>query len=86
MNITNIVKWLFRILIFVLILILIIDNIQTVHFNILGIYFLQVPLIVLVLIFFALGVSIGLLMGFMNNMKLKSRIHQLEQVATTTKN
>lgn len=86
MNITSIFKWLLRILIFVLILIIIIDNIQTVHFNLLGIYFIQLPLIVLVLIFFALGVLMGLLIGLMNSIKLKSRIHQLEEAATTPKN
>lgn len=86
MNITTIFKWLLRILIFVLILIIIIDNIQTVHFNLLGIYVLQLPLIILVLIFFACGVLCGLLMGLMNSIKLKSRIHQLEAAATTPKN
>lgn len=86
MSIGSIFRWIIRLIILVLVLILIHDNIQTVRFSLLGIYSPQLPLIVLALIFFGLGILVGIIAGFMKNLKLKSRIHQLEEAATTPKN
>lgn len=85
MNIISILKWIFRIFIVALILILIMDNLQIVRVNILGMYSIQMRLIVVMFVFIGLGILIGLLIGFVNNIKLKSRIHQLETLVTTPK-
>lgn len=78
MSIIKIFHWVLRIAIFLLVLILVINNMQTVEFNIYGIYYLKLPLIVLTLIFLFIGLVTGILISGFKGLKLKAKISQLE--------
>ncbi len=75
----NIVKWVIRIAIFVLILVLVLNNMERVQFNFYGIYSWTMPLIVLALIFLIAGVLIGMIYSFFRSMELRSRIKLLRK-------
>lgn len=78
MSIIKIFHWILRIAIFILVLILVINNMQTVEFNLYGIYYLKLPLIVLSLIFLFIGLVTGILISAFKGLKLKAKISQLE--------
>ena len=78
MSIIKICHWILRIALFMLVLILVINNIQTVEFNLYGIYYLKLPLIVLTLIFLFIGLITGILISSFKRLKLKAKISQLE--------
>lgn len=75
----NIIKWIIRIAIFVLVLVLVLNNMQRVQFNFYGIYSWTLPLIVLALIFFIIGIVIGLVYSFIRSFELRSRIKLLRK-------
>ena len=75
----NIVKWVIRIAIFILILVLVLNNMQRVQFNFYGIYNWTLPLIVLSLIFLIVGILIGLIYGLFRSFELRSRIKLLKK-------
>jgi uncharacterized integral membrane protein len=52
---------------------------QSVEFNFLGIYTLKLPLIITIAIFTILGLAVGLLLGFINNLGMKSQISKLKK-------
>ena len=79
MQVLKILRILFRIAIFVLLLILAINNMQTTEFNFLGIYTLRLPLIVTLGIFAFGGVFIGMLLSYGNNLSLKSELKKLRK-------
>lgn len=68
-----------RVIVFVILLVLAINNMQTVAFNFLGIYTLQLPLIITLAIFALGGLLIGMLFGFVNNLSLKNQINKLKK-------
>lgn len=68
-----------RVIVFILLLVLAINNMQTVAFNFLGIYTLQLPLIITLAIFALGGLLIGMLFGFVNNLSLKNQISKLKK-------
>lgn len=84
MQILKIIRILFRIAIFVLLLILAINNMQTTEFNFLGIYTLRLPLIVTLGIFMFAGVFIGMILNYSNNLSLKSELKKLRKELSQT--
>ena len=71
-----------RVIVFIILLVLAINNMQSVEFNFLGIYTLKLPLIITLAIFALGGLMLGMLFGFMNNLNLKSRINKLKKQLT----
>ena len=84
MQVLKIIRILFRIAIFVLLLILAINNMQTTEFNFLGIYTLRLPLIVTLGIFTFAGVFIGMILNYSNNLSLKSELKKLRKELNQT--
>ncbi len=78
-RISTIIRWMVRIAIFILILVLIVNNLQKVQFNFYGVYTWNLPLIVIVLIAMAIGIAIGLIFGFIRSLELRSRIKLLHK-------
>ena len=79
MQFNKILRLVLRIILFILVLVLAINNIQTVEFNLLGIYILKLPLIMLTALFLILGVILGILFNFMSKLELKHEIKQLNK-------
>jgi uncharacterized integral membrane protein len=79
MKIGTILRWVLRLILFLLLLVLVIDNIQAVQFNLFGIYFVKLPLILLAMLFLALGVLCGLSIGLVGRISLKAKIRSLEK-------
>jgi uncharacterized integral membrane protein len=79
MKITKILAWIIRLIIFILALILALDNMEHVNFNFFGMYNWNLPVIALALIFLAIGIIIGLLYGSLRIIELKTKIHKLEK-------
>jgi uncharacterized integral membrane protein len=75
----KIFKIVIQIAVFVLLLVLAINNMQTVEFNFFSVYVLKLPLIITLAIFAIGGLLIGLLYGFVNNLALKSQINKLKK-------
>ncbi len=75
----KIFKIILQVIIFVLLLVLAINNMQTVEFNFFSVYILKLPLIITLAIFAIGGLLIGLLYGFVNNLTLKSQISKLKK-------
>lgn len=71
-----------RIILFILVLVLILDNIQIVTFNFFNVYHKTTPLIVLCLIFLILGFAIGYLISILQILELKSKIKKLTSQLT----
>jgi uncharacterized integral membrane protein len=88
MKIVNLARWIIRIILFILLLLLIFDNMQSITFNLFGIYHPTMPLIILTIVFLGVGILIGLIMGMMRNLELKAKIRMLEKelkLSTNTK-
>ncbi|MFN8771290.1 MAG: LapA family protein [Neisseriaceae bacterium] len=79
MKILKIVNWVVRIIILALLVVLMLDNLQTTTFNFFGIYKLTLPLIIIALIFMGLGILIGLLVSLFRSFELKAKISMLEK-------
>ncbi len=79
MKIYKYIKWTIKIIFFILILVLVLDNLQTVKFSIFNVYVLQLPLIVIVLIFLIMGIIFGLLLNFIKIIELKSKVFKLSK-------
>jgi len=75
----KILNWILRIALFIIILVLVLDNMQTIDFNLFSIYHIKLPLIALVLIFFVIGVLLGLLFGMLRGFASKSDVRKLEK-------
>ena len=73
----KIIRWVVRIVLFILVLVLIINNLQKVQFNFYGLYTWDLPLIALAAVFLLIGVIVGLIFGFMRSLELRSRIKLL---------
>lgn len=79
MKFLRILRIVLRIVLFILLLVLAINNMQSTEFNFLGIYTLNLPLIIILAIFTAIGALLGLLFGVVNTFNLKSQISKLKK-------
>jgi uncharacterized integral membrane protein len=79
MKVLKIINWAIRIGLFIIILVLVLDNMQTIDFSIFTVYHLKMPLIALLLIFFALGSILGFLVGFFKRLGLNAEIRKLKK-------
>ncbi|HLX53759.1 MAG TPA: LapA family protein [Aquella sp.] len=79
MKLLKILSWILRIALFIIILVLVLDNMQTIDFNLFSIYHIKLPLIALLLIFFVIGVLLGLLFGILRGFASKSDVRRLEK-------
>ncbi len=79
MQISKGFRLIWRIILFILILVLAMNNFQTVEFNLLGIYALKLPLIILVALFLILGILLGVISSFVSKLELKQEIKQLNK-------
>jgi len=70
--------WIVRALIFILILVLVYNNRESVTFSLFTLTEWKLPLIVLCFIFLILGMIIGLVYSFFNNVELKAKIKLLQ--------
>ena len=77
MKFLNILHWILNIAIFVLAIVLVLDNIQSVEFNFFGIYRVKLPLIAMAAIFLSLGIVIGFFISLFQKINLKSQINKL---------
>jgi uncharacterized integral membrane protein len=75
----KIFKIIIQVAVFILLLVLAINNMQTVEFNFFSVYVLKLPLIITLAIFAVAGLLIGLLYGFVNNLALKSQVSKLRK-------
>ncbi len=75
----KIIRWVVRILFFLLLLILIVDNMTTVTMNLFGIYKLTIPLVFIMLSCIFVGVLISGTVFLYKNLKLKITIQTLEK-------
>lgn len=78
----RVIKITLQVILFVLLLILAINNMQSIEFNFLGIYTVKLPLIVMLAVFTILGLAFGLLLGFINSLGLKTQISKLKKQLT----
>lgn len=79
MKILKVLNWVLRIALFIIILVLVLDNMQSIDFNLFSIYHIKLPLIFLVLIFFVIGILLGLLFGILRGFASKSDLRKLEK-------
>lgn len=75
----KIVRLVVNLLIFILLLVLALDNIQTVTINLYNLYTFQIPLIIAMVIFVILGMIIGILFSLGSNLKLRTQIYNLKR-------
>lgn len=79
MKIYKYIKWAIKIILFILILVLILDNLQTVKLSIFNVYILQLPLIIVLLLFLIIGIIIGLLINIIKIIELKAKIFKINK-------
>lgn len=79
MKIVKVLRWILRIIVLALLVILMIDNLQTTTFNFFGIYKLTLPLIIIALVFLIIGITIGLIISLFRSFELKAKISMLEK-------
>lgn len=68
-----------NIVLFLLLLVLCINNSQIVTINLYGVYTLNMPLILALAVFATIGLIIGIFLSIPRNIKAKSRISKLEK-------
>jgi putative membrane protein len=79
MKLLKILGWTLKIALFIIILVLVLDNMQAIDFNLFSIYHIKLPLIVLLLIFFVIGIILGLVFGILRGFASKSDVRRLEK-------
>ncbi len=79
-NLRIVIKWFFRFFLIILFVDLIIKNMQTSTLNVFGLINLQGPLILLLCCSFILGSILGITKRVLSNLKLKSKLYQLEKL------
>jgi putative membrane protein len=72
-------KWIIRLIILVLLLVLVLNNMQKVDLNIFSIYHIQTPLIIVVLTVFIVGVLTGFLINLLRGFASKTSVKELEK-------
>lgn len=75
----KLIKLLPKIVIFLLLLVLVLNNMQKVEFNLYGIYIWNLPLIAIILIALILGALIGFSLKIIRLTELKLQIHNLKK-------
>lgn len=75
----HILHWIVRIVLFVLVVVLILNNMGRVQFNFYGIYSWTLPLIVVCLVFLLLGIAIGVVFSILHAVKLKLKLRALQK-------
>lgn len=75
----KLIKLLPKLIVLLLILILVLNNMQKVEFNLYGIYIWNLPLIVILLIALILGAIIGFFLRLVKLTQLKLEIHNLKK-------
>lgn len=76
----NHLKILIKSILLVILFFLIIENMQEIKFNFLGICNLSLPLMLLVLIFFISGIIVGISLNALRTIELKLKIRKLEKL------
>lgn len=79
MKLLKILGWVLKIALFIIILVLVLENMQYTDFNLFSIYHVKLPLIVLLLIFFVIGIILGLIFGILRGVASKSDVRRLEK-------
>ena len=85
-RIASILKWVLWFAVFILILVLILNNSQPVQFNFYGVYSWSLPLILMVFGALIIGIIIGLIYGFGRALELKLRVRLLKKDLEALKN
>ena len=68
-----------KIIIFLLLLVLVLNNMQKVEFNLYGVYIWNLPLIVIIMMALILGLLIGFSLRIIKLAELKLQIHNLKK-------
>lgn len=72
-------RWIFRLLILAIVLVLVLNNMQQVDLNLFSIYHLKTPLIVLLLVFFVIGLIAGFILNMLRGFASRSSVRDLEK-------
>lgn len=75
----KIVRIIFNLLIFILLLVLALNNMQNITLDFYGIHTFNMPLIIALVVFISIGFIIGILTNLAMNLKLKAQLHQLNR-------
>ena len=75
----RILRWIVVATIFIVLLLISLQNAQPVTLQVLNVYSWQAPLVFVVLIAFAVGVTLGLLAGAINIVRLKRQLGRLRR-------
>lgn len=82
----KILRTILKVIIFIILVVLAINNMQSVEFNFLGIYNAHLPLIIILAIFAGGGFLIGILWGLINNLVIKSQLSNLKKQLANQQN
>lgn len=78
-------KLIVNLIVFLFLLIVAINNMESVKLNFLGLYTVDIPLIIALITFMFLGFIFGLFFNFTNNFRLKSQINKLNKELSLAK-
>ncbi len=78
-------KLIVNLIVFLFLLIVAINNMESVKLNFLGLYTVDIPLIIALITFMFLGFIFGLFFNFTNNFRLKSQISKLNKELSLAK-
>jgi uncharacterized integral membrane protein len=79
MKFLRLIRFILQAILFILLLVLAIDNMQTVEVNFFGIYYLKLPLIITLAIFTAAGFIFGIATSYINKLTTKTSKNNLPQ-------
>lgn len=77
MKITNIIIWLLRIIVLIFLIIIAMNNLQLVEFNLLGLIIIKLPLFFSLLLFLVLGFLLGIFYAYFKTVPLKLENYRL---------
>jgi len=75
----TLLRWIFRIIVLAIVLVLVLNNMQSVDLNLFSIYHVQTPLIVLILVFFVIGLIAGFIINMFRGFASRSSVRDLEK-------
>ncbi|RTK96747.1 MAG: DUF1049 domain-containing protein [Neisseriaceae bacterium] len=78
-------KLIVNLIVFLFLLVVAINNMESVKLNFLGLYTVDIPLIIALITFMFLGFIFGLFFNFTNNFRLKSQISRLNKELSLAK-
>ncbi len=79
MKFLRLIRFILQAILFVLLLVLAINNMQTVEVNFFGMYYLKLPLIITLAIFTLAGFLVGMALSFINNLNHKQQNRKSSQ-------